>query len=120
MKNNIIIDCIVYPFDVFVSFQNYDDFEHTLKKILPKDIHSEIEVFKGNYTARTLKFSNGALAIRFTTKDHGLLAHEVFHATDLLMENIGMKLSRDSDEAYAYLIQYITVEIYDKLWNKIK
>jgi hypothetical protein len=51
-----------------------------------------------------------------TATDHGIIAHEIFHAVDFLLERIGIKLSGDSGEAYAYLIGYVTQEVY-KLLN---
>jgi len=41
-----------------------------------------------------------------------IVAHEVFHAVELLMDRIGCKLTDESSEAYAYLIGYLTKEIH--------
>jgi len=46
---------------------------------------------------------------------HGTLAHEIFHAIDFVLRDVGMVLSEQSYEAYAYLIGYLTKEIYKKL-----
>ncbi|RTK92544.1 MAG: hypothetical protein EKK61_03860 [Rickettsiales bacterium] len=35
------------------------------------------------------------------------IAHEVFHITCIIMRYIGCKLSNNSEEAYAYLIDYL-------------
>lgn len=40
-----------------------------------------------------------------------LLAHEAFHAVNFLMKAIGMSLSDDSEEAYAYAIQDLVTQI---------
>lgn len=46
----------------------------------------------------------------------GELAHEIFHVVEFILTKTGMKLKYGvSDEAYAYLIQFITTEIYKKL-----
>lgn len=54
--------------------------------------------------------------IRIKVKDkipHSVIAHEVFHITTFIMERIGMELIvMKSDEAYAYLIGYLTDKIY--------
>lgn len=46
---------------------------------------------------------------------HGWLAHEVFHAVTFLFHRIGMRLSRKSDEAYAYAIDDLTRRIYEEM-----
>jgi hypothetical protein len=48
-------------------------------------------------------------------EDNGVLSHEVFHAVTFILNHIGMKLCRKSDEAYAYLTGYLTTEIYKAL-----
>lgn len=49
-----------------------------------------------------------------TTAELGTLSHEIFHATQALMINIGANLSEDSEEAYAYLIGYITKSVFEQ------
>lgn len=39
--------------------------------------------------------------------DHGALAHEAFHCAEHILSERGQRLTRDSTEAYAYLIQEI-------------
>lgn len=47
--------------------------------------------------------------------DHmGTLAHEIFHAADLILREKGLRLDDSSDEAWAYLIGYITKQFYSK------
>lgn len=108
----------VYPFDILVSFQSNKDFKKTLKKCLPIKYYNEIENSIGNGNARTTLFSNNAISIKFNNIEdinHGHIAHEIFHAVSMMFDNINMKLSSDSDEAYAYFIQYVTNEIYKLL-----
>jgi hypothetical protein len=50
--------------------------------------------------------------------DMGTLQHEIFHCVTFIMDRIGMKFKlMQSDEAYAYLIGYLTKEIYDRLYD---
>jgi len=42
-----------------------------------------------------------------------LISHECFHASHWLMANRGLKLTDDSEEAYAYLLQFIVGQIKD-------
>lgn len=46
-----------------------------------------------------------------TAQEAGTLAHEIFHATCAMLENMGMALSDDSEEAYAYTIGFITEKL---------
>lgn len=50
-----------------------------------------------------------------TPQRHGQLAHEILHAVAMLFDRIGMKLSRHTDEAYAYAIEHLTVAILTRL-----
>lgn len=50
-----------------------------------------------------------------TNDDYSYLQHEIFHIVAFIMEKITMPLTDESSEAYAYLIQYLTKKIYDKL-----
>ena len=42
---------------------------------------------------------------------HALIAHEIFHVVWFTMREVGMPLSDDSDEAYAYYTQFLTQSI---------
>lgn len=117
---NFIIPLVVYPFDVMVSLGESD-----------KDVSKRLTHFVGNFESsdiehnysqrgRTIIYSGNQTLIRmYKLKDtpewHGQLAHEIFHAVEFIMERIGMKLTFDSDEAYAYLIGHITTEIFKRL-----
>jgi hypothetical protein len=46
------------------------------------------------------------------------LTHEIFHACDLTLRNIGFKLSDDSHEAWAYMIGDVSWQIFNILWDK--
>lgn len=50
-----------------------------------------------------------------TGLNHGTIAHEIFHATCRIASTVGLPLSRKSEEAYAYLLGYITKEFYQKM-----
>ncbi len=46
---------------------------------------------------------------------HGILAHEIMHATFAILRRSGMKFSQKSEEAYTYLAEWITEKIYRKI-----
>lgn len=44
-----------------------------------------------------------------------VLSHEIFHIAEYILDHIGMELCWKTREAYAYLIEYITREIFENL-----
>jgi hypothetical protein len=49
---------------------------------------------------------------------HGVLAHEVLHATCHLLRERGMELCEESEEAYTYLNDFFITKIYSALVKK--
>lgn len=108
-----IIPLVIYPFEVMVSFhKKFKDLEKVLKEKLPEDCHKDINLFDDESDAKTIQFSNNCIIIHYRVLCHRTIAHEIFHAADFLLRTIKITLSDDSDEAYAYLIGYLTEEIY--------
>ncbi len=111
----------IYPFDILVSFG--DDKRRVrkkLSKILPdKSVVKEFKIPTLS-SGRTTMFSTGQTFLWLKEKPtsiNGLaiLNHEIFHCVCFILERIGITHSSDSDEAYAYFIQYLTEKIYDEL-----
>lgn len=50
-------------------------------------------------------------------KDLAVISHEVFHAAHRIMKYVGIKLSDDSEEAYAYFIESIVRQIVQAVKN---
>ncbi len=50
-----------------------------------------------------------------TAQDVGFLVHELFHSTYAVMCNSGISLSEDSEEAFAYMIGYMTEKVLEQL-----
>jgi hypothetical protein len=50
--------------------------------------------------------------------DMGLLIHELFHLVHKILKTKGFLLSSESEEAYTYYLQYLTVEFCEKLIPK--
>lgn len=123
---NFIISLEVYPFDVMVSIGQTD--KQLAESLKPYDngrmTERDYELCK--YTSdtclgRAAMFSTNSSILRTrqipkTANDFGNMAHEVFHVVTFVMHQIGMKLVvMKSDEAYAYLIGYLTENIYKEL-----
>jgi hypothetical protein len=52
--------------------------------------------------------------------EYGVLAHEVFHCVSTILLYLGMRLSQDSEEAFAYYYQSIFQECIHGLSKSIK
>ena len=116
---NFIISLDVYPFDIMVSVG--EESAVLFKKLIKAGV-SDKEVLLAEYEnigdARYCLFEDGQSLIRIksvpkTPKEYGHLQHEIFHCASAILWRIGMKLKiKTSDEAYAYLIQFLTERIY--------
>jgi hypothetical protein len=111
----------VFPYDVLICLGTT---EQQIKEYATKrfencftdrelELLSELSKKKGY----TLRLENGAYLLwtaLFPTTPEGFehLAHETFHVADLMLRRAGLTLSDDSDEAFAYLIGWITKNIY--------
>jgi hypothetical protein len=64
-------------------------------------------------------YKNGFIpVIRFydsPLENPGLVAHEVFHAVVGMWRHTGAELTAESEEAYAYLVDFITEKFYKQL-----
>lgn len=125
---NFIVSLGLYPFHIMVSIgQTEEALTEALKgyNIPEKDIRKKKWTLREDNRGKALMFSNGATVIRLvegpvSPAAQGIIAHEVFHAvTFILSYKIGMKLTKESDEAFAYAIGYVTEQIYERYENSI-
>ena len=49
------------------------------------------------------------------TKDKGVIAHEIFHTALNVMYWTGMELNSETEEAFAYEVQYLTNSFYNQI-----
>lgn len=121
-SNYFTIPLVVYPFQIIVSINETDD--QLWKKLNKLGVDAE-EFTKCVFAdeasvGSAILFPNSIGLIRLRAKPtspatKGCLAHEIFHIVVFVMNEVGMTLSTESDEAYAYLTGYLTTEIYKKL-----
>ena len=110
---NGIIDVGLYRTQVMIHFGELTELEQILKSYLGKDETDEVLTkFNGNESGKTLELSGGQIIIYLPTKpkdadSFALLTHELFHATHFILEKVGITFSCDSDEAFAYLLDYL-------------
>lgn len=112
---NFIINGGIYPFDIMVSVDESDEvLFKRLRNSGVEDTEWEGVKMSVTATARTVMFPGNQTLIRLKSPlSPGVVAHEAFHATAFIFSRIGMKLEiESSDEAYAYMLNYIVDEIY--------
>ncbi len=122
---NFIIDLQIYPFDVVVSIAQSDEqLLASFKKIgyqVTADDDGQWKYTSERCQGRAASLSNGAYILRLRKYPHDLdgmrtLSHEIFHIASYVMYKIGVKLMiMKSDEAYAYLVGFITKKVYEKI-----
>lgn len=111
----------IYPFDILISFgDNQKKLRKKLLRILPNESVLEELFIDGLGSGRTIMFSSGQTLLWLKQKPtsiNGLaiLNHEIFHCVCFILRRIGITYSSDSDEAFAYFIQYLTNKIYSEL-----
>lgn len=114
---NFIIPLVVYPFDIMVSIGETDDQLKTSfgKYVDNFDFGNYFDI--PNRKANCLMFEGGQTIIRFKEWQYtemSTVSHEIFHAVTFIMNRIGMPLDEKNDEAWAYLIGYVTQEFYNR------
>jgi hypothetical protein len=122
-SKNFIIDLEVYPFDIMVSINETDSqlFKKLDTILAPKNRPTSYKILKMSGNGRTVMFHDlGVTVIRLKNYPdnpvtYGVLQHEIFHAVEFIMDKIGMRLSPETGEAYAYLIAFVTQKIYEKI-----
>lgn len=118
-----IIKLNVYHFDVMISV---DETDETLLKRLIKNGNTKEDCdsllrMRETTRGRCIMLPSNQTVIRLVTQPKkydmmSVISHEVFHATAYILDRIGMKLEvYTSDEAYAYMIGFLTTKIYKKL-----
>jgi hypothetical protein len=80
-------------------------------------------VTSADFDARAVSFStiDGKPPIIWmaSTEDQGVIAHEIFHTALNVMYWTGMELNSETEEAFAYEVQYLTNSFYNQV-NIIK
>lgn len=112
----------IYRSTTFIAINLSDE---QLKENLEKHIDSKKTVKKlmkhsylGDHQGITI-FSGGYSVVRYGSledaQDINIIAHESFHVACSIMRYISLDFSEDSEEAFAYLLGYITEQYQDIL-----
>lgn len=109
-----------YPLDVVISFtQSKKLFKEEIKRALGVKDSKGLNIFDDHFSnsdfknrSRTVRLASGNVVVALSSIDHGIIAHELFHAATLYLDSHGVVCSLDSNEVYAYTIQYLTTIVY--------
>ena len=117
------IDLVIYPYSIFVCFLDLKKLIDTMSKY--KYSNPSVEEMSGilsrlkdgSFVGRCIQCENGNIILYFPYRHTKVetLSHEAFHATHMIMDNIGLKLSFESDEAFCYLNGYINQKIFEQI-----
>lgn len=101
--NHIFVD--VYGRHVYWVICPVENFQKLIYNHFGKKVKkSKLEIGYFN----VYNYQNDKVCVMwFLTDAIDIITHEVFHCTSWIMKYSNIKLSNSSEEAYAYLIQYI-------------
>lgn len=100
------IYCDLYHTNIWVSYGTPR--EYFIKQV-KHELHTDITLqhsIKGRY----FQFTKDNIALNWIwteQKNPVVLAHESFHAAHTILQSKGFRLTDDSEEAYAYFIEFI-------------
>ncbi len=104
----------IYPFDLLFCYNCTDkDIRNYISRHFHKlsDNDKELLTFKGNF-GRTVILDGGQIVLWIRDpKNLGVLAHEVYHAVNMLMYKVGITGTDSSEEAFAYAIGFMMNKI---------
>ncbi len=119
MKNIfILIKRTIFPFDIlFIVAPDKEVFRYIERKknYTLNDEEREKLIIRG--TGRTVRLRGGQVVMRLVpakTKigiDLSDLVHEISHAVFFVLDHVGVKITDDSDEVFAYYQAYVIREI---------
>ncbi len=115
----LLIKGETFPYDVLVCLGvTREEILAYFKKHFEYDFApEELEQLEMRGHGRTLRLNSNAMIcwtkeFPRTAAEFGYLAHEIFHTADLIIRRAGATLSDDSDEVWAYQIDWLTRRIY--------
>jgi len=112
-----VIPIEVFCTDILVSINqsDYALYNEVSSKFTREEFDSAYDDWKSD--ARTVTHSDGFVIVRFRNKIGrdprmiGLVSHESYHAAYSILSRIGIQPGYETEEVYAYLVQYIVTEI---------
>lgn len=113
-----LISVDLYCRNILFHFGTKSELERALKRYHDKEtINYIIETIDFDAHGFTLYDSVKGVFVVYMPKlpddaaSFGFLSHEIFHASTAIMDAVGVELSESSEEAYAYLVGYLTRKV---------
>lgn len=116
-----IIRVDIYNRDVVVHCGKLKPLRKYLSKFLSQDSVEEICGYLCDCKlGQTLQIENSGIVVYMpkepaNAKDLGVLVHELFHAAYFILQKAGISCNDSTDEAYAYLIEFLVEKIFSSL-----
>ena len=103
-------------FDMDVTVLVTEDIDYALKYVR-ENLDSTVTI--QDFDARAVSFpivdGKSPIIWMATTDDQGVIAHEIFHTALNIMYWAGMELNSETEEAFAYEVQYLTNQFYNQI-----
>lgn len=103
-------------FDMDVTVLITDDVPFATKYV-KENLDSTVTAADFNARAVSFPIADGKSPIIWLSsiEDQGVIAHELFHTTLNIMYWTGMELNSETEEAFAYEVQYLTNSFYNQI-----
>ena len=103
-------------FDMDVTVLVTEDVNYALQYVR-ENLDSTVTI--QDFDARAVSFpivdGKSPIIWMATTDDQGVIAHEIFHTALNIMYWAGMELNSETEEAFAYEVQYLTNQLYNQI-----
>lgn len=116
-----IIRVDIYNRDVLVHTGNLKPLRKYLRKFIGKETIREVmDMLSRSSLGKTVEIENSGLIVYIpkysdTPKCRAVLVHELFHVSYMILKKAGIDCTDYSDEAYAYLLQFLTERAFTSL-----
>ena len=103
-------------FDMDVTVLVTEDIDYAVKYVRE---NLDSTVTAKDFDARAVSFpivdGKSPIIWMADTEDQGVIAHEIFHTALNIMYWAGMELNSETEEAFAYEVQYLTNQLYNQI-----
>ena len=112
-----IFNCGVYPYDILFTVGSSKEeivsyLKRKVKYVLDEEEQKSLEI--ENQSGRTVRLKNNAMIVWVKTPYLPVIVHELFHVVEMTMLKIHLPLNDDTSEPFAYLMEYLTRQIWTK------
>lgn len=122
----ILIQIPIYKTALLIYFGDRDGLLKAVKKHGGKAQRKEIEAMLpdesevtdgSTYLTKDRSVTIHLPSTPTTPRDVAVLNHELSHATNYILMSVGMQHTEETEEAYTYLLEYITLKATERLFT---